>query len=478
MLTFLPLPNRIAEEEKQSNSMNRILEGLFFAVCCVMFVVACTDPTLVGEELLEGDKVQPGFTDTVSITAYTNSVDSFRTYSSSLTSQLEKYFVGDFVDPIFGTTKASTVIQARMQRNATFFTLEPPSFPDNTLIDSVILVLPYDADNFYGDLNQIYSLEVLELTEGFAREDTYYSNSPVPATAGTLASHSFRPSPNDSTETINYAFSVADTVRFSHVRIPLPTSLGEEIVQLDSTFFQSDSAFLSFLPGLVLSPTSQNAGFVSFNLAPILNENRGGIYVYYRDEATDIKNQYQFGFNEFSGRYVNFETEVAGSVVEPYIGEGKGDSLLFVQGCLGTEARIQFPYITEMKGLIVNEAILEIALVDFPGAFADIYDPIEQLILSRETADGEAILIDDFVLTPTELISFSFGGDLEDGPNGEAGLYSMNISTHLQRMIDGDEVNELILSVFRRGDNPNRSILAGADHPTFPIKLKVTFTKP
>ncbi len=458
--------------------MNRILEGLVLAVCCVVFMVACTDPTLVGEELLEGDKVQPGFTDTISITAYTNPVDSFRTYNSSLASQLEKYFVGDFTDPVFGKTKASTVIQARMQRNPTFFTLNPPSFPSDAIVDSIVLVLPYDSDNFYGDLNQIYSVEVSELAEGFAREDTYYSNAPIPAVAGSLASHSFRPSPNDSTETINYAFSVADTVSFSHVRIPLPTSLGEQIVNLDSTFFQSDSAFLSFLPGLVISPISQNDGFISFNLSPVINENRGGIYVYFRGQSDGVLNQYQFGFNEFSGRYANIETEFSGSVVEPYLGEGKGDSLLFVQGCLGTEARIQFPHITTMKGLIVNEAILEIALVDFPGAMTDIYDPIEQLILSRETADGEIILIDDFILTPSDLIPFSFGGDLEDGPNGEAGLYSMNISTHLQRMIDGDEVNELILSVFRRGDNPTRSIIAGGDHPTFPIKLNITFTKP
>lgn len=457
--------------------MNRILEGFVLAVCCVVFMVACTDPTLLGEELLEGDKVQPGFTDTVSVTAYVSPVDSFRTYNSSLASQLEKYFVGDFTDPIFGNTKASTVIQARMQRNPTFFTLNPPNFPSDAIVDSVVLVLPYDSDNFYGDLNQIYSIEVSELAEGFAREDNYYSNSPIPAIAGSLASYSFRPSPNDSTETINYAFSAADTVSFSHVRIPLPTSLGVQIVNLDSTFFQSDSAFLSFLPGLVISPITQNQGFVSFNLAPILNENRGGIYVYYRGQSNDILNQYQFGFNEFAGRYVNFETEFSGSVAEPYLGEGKGDSLLFLQGCLGTEARIQFPHIADLKGLIINEAILEIALVDFPGALTDIYDPIGQLILSREK-DGEVFLIDDFILTPTELIPFSFGGDLEDGPNGEAGLYSMNISTHLQRMIDGDEVNELILSVFRRGDHPNRSVIAGGDHPTFPIKLNITFTKP
>lgn len=459
--------------------MNRILQGFIIAICCLsLMMVGCTDPTIVGEELLEGDKVQPGFTDTISISSYTSRLDSFRTYSSTLSSQLARYAVGNYKDPIFGSMEASTVIQARMQRDPVFFTLNPPSFSTGTTVDSVVLVLPYDPGSFYGNLNEIYSFDVVALQEGFAREDDYYSNSAPPAEGELLASHSFRPSPNDSTETINHSFNIADTIRFPHVRIPLPTSLGEQIVNLDSTFFESDSAFLSFLPGLILRGSSENGGLASFNLSPSApNGSRGGIYVYYRTSA-DIKNQYQFAFNEFTGRFVNYETDFAGSEAQPYLGEGKGDTLLFLKGGLGTEVKIQFPHITELKGLIVNEALLEVAYIDYPGAMDEIYDPVQQLILSRETADGDIFLIDDFVLAPSDLVGFSFGGDLEDGPNGEAGLYTMNISTHLQRMIDGDEVNELILSVFRRGDNPNRGVMAGAKHPDFPIKLKVTFTKP
>lgn len=457
--------------------MNRILEGLLVAICCLGLIVGCTDPTIVGEELLEGDKVQPGFTDTISISSYTSRLDSFRTYSSTLAGQLGRYAVGNYKDPVFGSMKASTVVQARMQRDAIFFTLNPPNFGSNATVDSVILVLPYDSESFYGNLNQIYSFEVVELAEGFARDQDYYSNSPLPLLGNQLASHSFRPSPNDSTATINYSFDVADTISFPHIRVPLPVTLGEQMIILDSTFYESDSAFLNFLPGLALRPTSENGGLTSFNLSPSSqNGSRGGIYVYYKTGA-GLKNQYNFAFNEFSGRYVNYETDFAGSEVQPYLGEGRGDTLLFLKGGLGTEIKISFPHITELKGVIVNEALLEVAYIDFPGAQDEIYDPVEQLTLSRNTDDG-IFLIDDFVLAPSDLVGFSFGGDLEDGQNGEAGLYTMNISTHLQRMIDGDENNELILSVFRRGDNHNRGVMAGSKHPDFPIKLRVTFTKP
>lgn len=460
--------------------MNRILEGFFLAICCLGLLAGCTDPTIVGEELLEGDKVQPGFTDTISITSQTVPVDSFRTYTSSLAGQLGRYAVGNYNDPIFGLMKATTVAQVRMQRDPIFFTLNPPSFPTGALVDSVVLVLPYDANGFYGNLNEIYSFEVTALQEGLAREDDYYSDSPIPALADQLASFSFRPSPNDSTTTINYSFNNPDTVQFPHIRVPLPTSLGEQIVRLDSTFFQSDSAFLNFLPGLVLAPTSENAGLTSFNLSPAApSGDRGGIYVYYRAPSTDIKDQYIFAFNEFSGRFVNYESDFAGSVIQQYLGAGKGDTTLFLKGGLGTEIKLDFPYITKLSGLIINEAILEVAYLDFPGAMDDIYDPIGQLTLSRRVGeDGELVLIDDFLLAPSDLIGFSFGGDLEDGQNGEAGLYTMNVSTHLQRMVDGVESSELILSVLRRGDVPNRGVLAGAKHPDFPIKLKVTFTQP
>ncbi|NRB52421.1 MAG: DUF4270 family protein [Saprospiraceae bacterium] len=457
--------------------MNRILRGLFVAVCCLGLLVGCTDPTIVGEELLEGDKVQPGFTDTISITSYTSRLDSFRTFSSSLAGQLGRYAVSDFKDPIFGSMKASTVIQARMQRDPIFFTLNPPTFASGTTVDSIVLVLPYDPGSFYGNLNQIYSFEVIQLAEGFAREDDYYSNSPLPALGNQLASHSFRPSPNDSTVTINYSFDIADTTSFPHIRVPLPVSLGEQLVLLDSTFFESDSAFLNFLPGVALRPTSENGGLTSFNLSPSTpNGSQAGIYVYYRT-STDLRNQYQFPFNEFSGRYVNYETDFVGSEAQPFLGEGRGDTLLFLKGGLGTQIKIKFPHITELKGVIVNEALLDVAYIDYPGAQEEIYDPVQQLTLSRETPDG-VLLIDDFVLAPSDLVGFSFGGDLEDGPNGEAGLYTMNISTHLQRVIDGEEPDELILSVFRRGDNHNRGVMAGSKHPEFPIKLKVTFTKP
>ena len=457
--------------------MNRILVGLLVAICCLGLMVGCTDPTIVGEELLEGDKVQPGFTDTITVSSYTSRLDSFRTFSSALSGQLGRYAVGDYKDPIFGSMKASTVIQARMQRDPIFFTLNPPSFGAGATVDSVVLVLPYDSESFYGNLNQIYSFEVIELAEGFERNEDYYSNAPLPLLGNQLASHSFRPSPNDSTATINYSFGAADTIRFPHIRVPLPITLGEQLVILDSTFYESDSAFLNFLPGLALRPTSENGGLTSFNLSPSsTNGSQAGIYVYYRT-STDIEDQYLFGFNEFSGRYVNYETDFAGSEIQPFLGEGRGDTLLFLKGGLGTEIKINFPHITELKGLIVNEALLEVAYIDFPGAQEDIYDPIQQLTLSRNTDDG-IILIDDFVLAPSDLVGFSFGGDLEDGPNGEAGLYTMNISTHLQRMIDGEENSELILSVFRRGDNHNRGVLAGSKHPDFPIKLKVTFTKP
>lgn len=459
--------------------MNRILEGFCIAICCLGLLMGCTDPTIVGEELLEGDKVQPGFTDTITIVSQSLPVDSFRTYTSTLSGQFGRYAVSHYQDPIFGSMKAATVVQARIQRDPIFFTLNPPSFPDDAVLDSIVLVLPYDANGFYGNLNEIYSFDVNALQEGFAREDDYYSNTPIPALGNQLASHSFRPSPNDSTTTINYSFNNPDTVEFSHVRIPLPNSLGENILALDSTFFESDSAFLNFLPGLALIPTSENTGLTSFNLSPAAPEgDQGGIYVYYKTSG-DIKNQYNFAFNEFSGRFVNYETDFSGSEVQKFLGAGKGDTTLFLKGGLGTEINLKFPHIEDLSGLIINEALLEIAYLDYPGAMDDVYEPINQLTLSRRIGeDNTLVLIDDFLLAPSDLISFSFGGNLEDGQNGEAGLYTMNISTHLQRMIDGVEGNELVISVLRRGDVPNRGVLAGAKHPDFPIKLKVTFTKP
>jgi len=55
--------------------------------------------------------------------------------------------------------------------------------------------------------------------------------------------------------------------------------------------------------------------------------------------------------------------------------------------------------------------------------------------------------------------------------------YTMNISEHLQDMINGVETSdEIFISTASKAQSANRSIIFGTGHPTYAPKLNVTYT--
>jgi hypothetical protein len=69
------------------------------------------------------------------------------------------------------------------------------------------------------------------------------------------------------------------------------------------------------------------------------------------------------------------------------------------------------------------------------------------------------------------------GGNPLFGADGSPGKYRVNLSTHLNRMVDGKVPPEIFIRVFPRSERAARSVLYGAGHPKYGAKLKVTFTE-
>lgn len=446
--------------------MKQFIKCLFGGLLLAILLSACTDPTNIGSDLLEGDQANVDFTDTFTIKAKTIVGDTVRTYSPIISSQLETYLFGDMKDPVFGQVKSSIYVQPRPNTLGQNFSLADDD------VDSIILVLPYDSLAFYGIYQQFFRMHVFRVEEDISRDKEIYSNQEFATSIATIGDLSFFPN-LDSIEIVDYSSGSVDTVLAPpHLRIPLDNNLKDVLLSPDTTLYLSDSAFISQFKGIYLSPAEQTDGLISFDLFSLL----GGIHVYYQQGG--LPGQAQYGFKTASVRALNFDHDYAGTLIESFIDQQeKGDSLAFLQGLEGLNVELEFPHVEQLKGTIVNKAELIIPIHQLDGDNPNRYSPVGQMLVSKiSDGDGSLVIIDDVALAGGDIAAI-FGGVVIDGENDDPNYYSLNISAHFQDMIDGVEGTKIVLTSFPKPTRAYRTIINGAKHPTHPIKLRLAFTK-
>lgn len=446
--------------------MKKLFKVLLPFLAGALLISSCTDPTLIGSELLTEDRVNIEFTDTLSIKAKTVLADSVRTYSALTSEQINAYLYGNMKDPIMGTARSDIYLQLRPQ-------FAKPDFTTAT-IDSVVLVLPYDTSNVYGSIAGTYDMELFQVTEELTRIDDHYSDTSFTFDPVPLASHEFTPS-LDSLFVANYDGGIIDTVGFSHLRVPIDTT--DRIKQLffnqDTLFYEDDSTFIQSFKGLHLRANQETSGLLSFGL----RATGSGIFVYYTIEGDSIPQQFRFELNDQSTRLTTFSKDYSGTIVEsllenPDLG---GDSVVFTQSMAGLNIEVEVPNITELEGVIVNKAELELTIASLEDDQLSIFEPVQQLLVSSPNEEGTLAVIDDVLFSGTNLSSF-FGGIPINNSDNVPTTYQINLSAHLQNMINGTKGTTFTISPFQTSQRGSRSIIYGSGH-SMGMKLKVSYTK-
>ena len=245
------------------------LTSFVFALAIIASMFSCTDPTLVGGSLLEEDRADVGFSDTFTIEGVSITNDSIRTYTPFTSSQLATYLLGNMNDPVFGRSASSIYAQVYPQNNS-------PDFSGNTVVDSIVLVLPYDVEAFYGKTTgEEFGIEVFQLAEPLLEDDEYFSNQEVAVEPMPIGSAQATVSA-DSLEFIDYQGTDTAMVKFPHFRIPLDEAVSDLLVGLDTSVYESDSLFLDAFKGIYLQANTENEGMISFDLLSA----SAGIYLY------------------------------------------------------------------------------------------------------------------------------------------------------------------------------------------------------
>lgn len=432
----------------------------------------CADPTFVGSELLDDDRVEAVFTDTVTIRSRTIRGDSVVTYAGL--ASLEAYLFGDFQDPKFGRTFAEIYAQPTLEISS--FSFLPPNFEDAT-VDSVVLVLPYTDAGFYGNTEVPYSMDVYELTDSLTLDSFYYSSKKLNYT-NLLGSKTFLPS-LDSVTFIDYRTSSPDTVSLAQLRIPMDAGFATRLVTADTSVYESSSSFREYFRGIAIVPSGPTPGMISFDLVPTGGNYDAGLYVYFQRDSVPL--QYRFPISYYSPVMTHLENDHTGTAVEPIINDGAlSDSLAVIQGTEGLLMELEFPNLEGLRDVILNKAELLVPIASLEDGDDTLYPPAEQVFAYYyDESTNSYRLIDDVILPASGTVNAVFGGVIVEGAGDQPDYYRINLSVYMQDMLSdrGTDVRDVIyLTVAPRAARASRSVLYGASHPEHPIKLNLTYT--
>lgn len=438
---------------------------------------SCTKPSLIGNDLLPPeDNINVFFTDTLSIISSTVREDSIRTYSPNTAQQLGNYQIGRLVDPVFGTSKAEVYAQLRLLTTT-------PQFNEATL-DSAIFSLTFRNNGVSsGNVNQPQTISVYQVTEALDATSEYFSNKTFSTASNVLGQVTQIARPNDTLLiTEPSGDTIADFQVLPQIRIPLDPSFGNSILTTPGILDDTE-AFLAFFKGVHVKSDDNDEAIFGYDLA------NSGITLYYTnvDSIFDTDNnferldtighKFQFGINTFSAKMVHYEHDITGTRMEQGIGN-TSDSLMFVQSMAGVNGQFTIPYLGNLGNIIVNKAELIATVADTTNLLSF---SLPEQILALEQGATSNVLIEDIVTSIEQGQSFSlFDGTLTtETINGETRYqYKMNITGHLQSIIDGlTEDNNIYLSTYPKSQVPNRIIFGGGVHSQVPLKLNLTFTK-
>ncbi len=428
---------------------------LLYLFAIVLFS-ACSETSLIGEELIPDSDLNLVEQDTFAIKVFTETENEFSTDS------LSTYVLGSLDQNDFGRTLCGFYTQVRLPANNI-------DLGNSPVADSLVLQLDYAA--FYGDTAAAQTIRVLELSEAFDASTDYLSTSTLttePVEIGSIA---------NKVHNINDSLEIGGVKIEPHLRINLSDELAQRLVdQSEGTNFENNDNFLEFFKGIYIDideNESDNKLLVNYNLASSLS----AMVLYYHNENDTLV--LSFPINNSSIKFNSIEHDYAGATIETFVNQStsNGDSIGFVQGLGGVNTKIEFPGVKELGDVIIKRASLEI--VDLAKSDEDtLFNSPGTMFLSRRpVGTNNFAIIQDYAFDSG---NYDVGGELIQDVDDNGNLinvYNFNLAVYMQDLIEGKEDNaDLFLVPAGRRELGNRTIIGGGNHPDYPMKLTLTYS--
>jgi hypothetical protein len=401
------------------------------------------------------DKLNVVYTDTTTVIAYSQLVDSIRSDETSVS------MLGSLQDPVFGRTTNSFYTQLRLSKSSY-------SFGENPVADSLVLTLVYDGQ--YGDSTSEVSLKVYEMAEKIYADSNYYSNQNFEVYSTLLAQKIFIPNYKDSVPVLG------DTL-IPHLRInlgELTPELVDKLLNIPADSMETNDAFQNYFHGLKVQaePIGNPGQIIYFDLM----ESLSCMTLYYHNDEKDSL-AFVYTINSNCARVEHFEHDYTladptfkAQVIDKDTTLGK--NFVYIQSLGGVKTFLRFPYIKNYFNdgkIAVNEARL---FLNCAGP-EELFSPGKNLVLVEKTDTGFAYTDDQ-----QEGADY-FGGKYDEDDNG----YWFRISMTVQQLMKSNDP-DYGMEVYISGGSVNaqRSVLVGTN-PAIQafsekrMKLVLTYTK-
>ena len=392
---------------------------LLFLFCIVLFTGCVKPESSIGLGLQpETDLLNLVTTDTLTLEIFTVREDSLET------DELSTAVLGRVFQPRIGWTTAGFATQLRLSAPGV-------NFGTNPQVDSIFLSLRFTGDT-YGQLSP-QSLLVQQLADSISLDSTYYSNFNPQVTHDILNDElQGRVSLNPSDDLI-----IGEDTIVSQIRLNLKPSLGQTILDQDTSVFNNNESWLDFFPGIVVSTQGNGVGAAGIDISSGLSLMR---LHYHNDTDTSF---YDFLISPLSARVNMFSQGYVAdlSVLNSPINDSvfvDGNRSLYIMSGAGLKTHIKIPFLESINnsidtisgdtislGCAIQKAELIFTLDD--SYFDSRYPPQEQLYILTENSEGSPIS------TPDQM---SLGVNIDGYYDSQNKTYRFNISRSIQHLLN------------------------------------------
>ncbi len=417
------------------------------ALAFAFFLTNCTSPDPFGKELFDGDASNFEFFDTLTVEMTVIKEDSVNTSSPTT------YFMGKLDDPIFGRSDA--ILSTLFRPTKLEYSIQKGS-----TVDSIFMIVAYDAARCYGDTSVAQTVEVWQMAYAMNPDSSHFSTDKGFANRK-IGSATFIPSPKKAQTLVDTTdvLATTDTTKVAYFKIHLDNAFGQEILNLDTADIETETGFFQQMRGLQLRATTPNSPFMfSLNMDDL---RLSRVTLGYKQPDGKAK---LFHMSFRANKFVEFRHDHDGSPAGKMLGK-KADSLIYLQGMAGLKVKINLPYAKNLQKIVVNKADLELTMPTDAAQTGNtaFFAPASQLFFTeRNAANTQNVLVSDVVYsTGTDLTSgFSRFGGSPETKNGTT-TYRLAISDRLQAMIEDRKTSDFFLNLYPQDRTAQRVVLFG-----------------
>lgn len=382
-----------------------------------------------------------------------NAVDSLVIQSKTIADEsingknLSTVLLGETNDPRVGNNKAAFYTQLSISKNAF-------DIGNNAVLDSVVLILKQKAA--YGKLNTAFHLSVYEMTSTLSSSESYDNNTVLNVNANKLGDF---PQTNFKANTTS-------------IRLKLDDSFGNDLLnQFGTSVMESTTNFQNYLKGIYVTATSPNgSGMVSLNLKDDVSRLE---LFYHNDTHSDTSFVYTINNKDVS---INqYTRNINGTALNQAIANGENATEAYVVPQSTAKTILTFPDVSFLNNSIINKAEITFYQADYGSSNALNFPEQEQLFLFVNLHDTSVSFLPDFDLNNPN----DFGGkkDLVEINGQNTNSYTLNITQYIQSLVNNTAKNNQLVVAGTSNNEANRIKIAGGNHPTLPIKLKILYTR-